>query len=55
MDPCSVTFEVHKTFERELRTFIVGERAVLARLKPMMPVKMALQRMLAPENVLSFT
>ena len=39
MDPCYITLKVHKPFERELRTFIVGEWAVLARLKPMMLVK----------------
>jgi len=54
MDPRSVIFEVHKAFERELRTVIVGEWAVLARLKPMMPVKVALQRMFATEGVLAF-
>lgn len=30
MDPCCMIFEVYKAFERELRTFIVGEWAVLA-------------------------
>jgi len=54
MDSRSVIFEVHKAFERELRTFIVGDWAILARLKPMMPVKVALQRMFTAENVLSF-
>lgn len=43
MDPCIVILEVHKTFEGELRTFVIREWAVLARLKPMMPVKVALQ------------
>ena len=54
MHPCSVTFKVHKASERELRIFIIGEWAILARLKPMMPVKVALQRMFTTEDVLSF-
>jgi len=54
MHPCSVTFKVHEASERELRIFIIGEWAILARLKPMMPVKVALQRMFATEDVLSF-
>ena len=45
--------EVHKALERELRTVIVGEWAILARLKPMMTVKVTLQRMFAAEDVLS--
>jgi len=49
-----VTFKVHEAFKRELRTFIVGEWTVLARLKTVVPVKVALQRMLTAENVLSF-
>ncbi len=53
MDPRRVILEVHEALERESRTFIVGEWAVLARLKPVMPVKVALQRMFAAEDVLS--
>lgn len=49
-----MTFKVHEAFERELGTFIVGEWTVLARLKTVVPVKVALQRMLTAENVLSF-
>lgn len=54
MHPCSVTFKVYEASERELRIFIIGEWAILARLKPMMPVKVALQRMFTTEDVLSF-
>lgn len=54
MDPCSVILKVHKAFECELRTFIIREWAALARLKPMTPVKVALQGVLAAEGVLSF-
>ena len=54
MDPRRVNLEVHEAPERESRTFIVGEWAVLARLKPVMPVEVALQRMFAAEDVLSF-
>jgi len=50
VDPCSVTFKVHEAFERELRTFVVGEWTVLARLKTVVPVKVALQRMLTAEK-----
>ncbi len=46
LNPRCVVFKVHKAFERELPTFIVRERANLTRLKPMMPVKVVLQRML---------
>ncbi len=53
LSPRCVVFKVHKAFERELPTFIVRERANLTRLKPMMPVKMVLQRMLTAEDVLS--
>jgi len=49
-----MTFKVYKAFKRELRTFIVRKRAVLARLKPVMPVKVTLQRIFATEDVLSF-
>jgi hypothetical protein len=49
-----VIFEVHEAFKRELRTIIVGEWAVLARLKPMVPVKVTLQGVFAAEDVLSF-
>lgn len=54
MDPRCVILKVHEAFECELRTFIVREWAVLARLKSMMPIKVALQRVLAIEDVLSF-
>ncbi len=54
MDHCSMIFKVHKAFECELCTFVIRERAVPARLKRVMPVKVTLQRMLAAENVLSF-
>lgn len=49
-----MVLRVHEAFEGELRTFIIREWAVLARLKPMTPVKVALQRVLATEGVLSF-
>jgi len=49
-----VIFEMHKAFERELRTFIVGEWAVLARLKPIVPVRVTLPRIFTAEDVLSF-
>lgn len=52
MNPCSVILNVHETFECELRTLMIRERAVLARLKQVMPVKVALQRVLAAEGVL---
>lgn len=54
MNPRCVILKVHEAFECELRTFIVREWAVLARLKSMMPIKVALQRVLAIEDVLSF-
>ena len=54
MDLRCVKFEVNEAFECDLRTFIVGERAVLARLKPVTPVEVALQRMFTAEDVLSF-
>ena len=54
MGPRRMILKVHETFECELCTFIVWERAVLARLKLVMPIKVALQRMLAAENVSSF-
>ncbi len=54
MDPRRVILEVHEAFERELRTFIIGKRAALARLKTVMPVKVTLQRMFAAEDVLPF-
>jgi len=53
MDPYCVVFKVHEAFERMLGTFIVGEWAVPTRLKPVVPVKVALQRMFAAEDVLS--
>ncbi len=53
LNPRCVVFKVHKAFERELPTFIVRERVNLTRLKPMMPVKVVLQRMLTAEDVLS--
>ncbi len=43
MDPRCVILKVHETVEHELRAFIIREWAVLARLKQMMPVKVALQ------------
>ena len=54
MNPRCMIFEVHENVEHELGTFIIREWAVLARLKSMMPVKVALQRMFAAEDVLSF-
>lgn len=51
---CSCSDGVYEVLERELRAFIVGEWAVLARLKPMMPIKVVLQRVLTAEDVLSF-
>ena len=54
MGPRSVIFEVHEASEHELRTFVVREWAFLARVKLVMPVKVALQRMLAAEDILSF-
>jgi len=54
MDPRYVILKVHEAFERELRTSIVGEWVDLARLKTVMPVKVALQRMFTAEDVLSF-
>ena len=54
MDPRCVTFKVHEAFERELPTSDIGEWAALARLKLMVPVEVALQRMLTAEDVLSF-
>ncbi len=49
-----MTFEMHEAVDRELSAFIVGEWAVLARLEAMMPVEVALQRMLTTEDMLSF-
>jgi hypothetical protein len=54
MNPRRVIFIVHEACECQLRAFIVREWAVLAWLKPMMPVKVALQRMLTAEDMLSF-
>ncbi len=54
MNSRSVTFKVHETFERELRTFIVEKRAVLTEPKPVMSIKVTLQRIFAAEDVLSF-
>ena len=54
MDPRCVVFKVHEAFECEPRTFIIRELAVQARLKTMMPVKVALQRVFTAEGVLSF-
>ena len=54
MNPRCVILKVHEAFECELRTCIIREWAVLARLKPMMAVKVALQRVFSTENVLSF-
>ena len=55
MDHRSVIFKVYKAFEREPHTSITGERAALARLKLMVPVEVVLQRVLAAEDVFSFT
>ena len=46
--------KVHKVFKHELCTFITREWAFLARLKSVMPVEVALQRIFTAENVLSF-
>ena len=54
MHPRCVTFEVHDAFERELPTSDIGEWPALARLNLMVPVEVALQRMLTAEDVLSF-
>ena len=54
MDPYSVTFEMHKASECELRTSIVGKWATLVRQEPVMPIKVALQRISAAEDMLSF-
>lgn len=54
MDTCRVVLEVYEAFEPKLRTSIVGEWAILARLKTVMPVKVALQRIFTTEDVLSF-
>ena len=54
MNPCDMIFEVHKTVEHELSTFIIRKRAVLARPKHVMLVEVALQQMLAAKKVLSF-
>ena len=43
MDLHCVKFKVHEAFKCELRTFIIGEWAVLARLKLVMLVEVALQ------------
>lgn len=55
MDPRCVTFKVHEAFERKLSTSDIGECAALARLKLMVPVEVALQRILTAEDVLLFT
>ena len=54
MDLRCVIFEVHKAFECELRTSIVGKRAFLARLELIVPVEVAFQRILTAEITLSF-
>ena len=54
MNPRGMILEFHQILERELRTFIVGEGTVLAGPKCVIPVKVALQRVLAAEDVLSF-
>ncbi len=43
MDPRCVTFKVHEAVERKLPTSDIGEWAVLAGLKLMVPVEVALQ------------
>lgn len=48
-------FEVYEVLERKLRTSLVGKWAILAGLKAVMPVRMALQRMFTAEDILSFT
>lgn len=55
MGPRCVTFKVHEAFERKLSTSDIGECAALARLKLMVPVEVALQRILTAEDVLLFT
>ncbi len=47
MDRCCVVFEMHEAFGRVLGTGVIGKWAALARLKLMVPVEVALQRMLA--------
>lgn len=47
--------KVYEAFESELRILVIRKRAVLSRLEPVMPVEVALQRMLTAEEVLSFT
>ena len=51
MNPRGMILELHQILERELRTFIVS---VLAGPKHVMSVKVALQRILAAEDVLPF-
>lgn len=54
MDTRCVTFKVNEAFERELPTSNIGEWAALARLKLMVSVEVAVQRMLTAEDVFSF-
>ena len=54
MNRRGMILELHQILEPELRTFMVGEGTVLAGPKYVIPVKVALQRVLAAEDVLSF-
>jgi len=44
-----------KAFKGKLPTFVIGEWAVLARLKVMVLIEVTLQRMVTAEDMLSFT
>ena len=54
MDLRCVTLEGYKAFKYELRTFIAGKWAILARLELMMPIEVAFQRILTAEIAFSF-
>ncbi len=54
MDPRCVVFEIHEAFKDELPTSGIREWTTLARLERVMPVKMALQRILTAEITLLF-
>ena len=54
MNSSCADFIMHEAFVSELRAVIAGEWAALARLKLMVPIKVALERMLTAEDVLSF-
>jgi len=54
MDPRCVVFKVYKAFERKLPICDIREWAALARPKLIVPVEVALQRMLTAEDILSF-